>query len=280
MKMQQLTRQLLDVNRSLLEKQARLDEDLQAAVIIQQTLIPQEPPAVTELDIAWRFLPSDWVGGDVFHVFQLDEKNVGLYVADVSGHGVPAAMVTVFVSHSLSPQGDLLLERGNFINTRSARPPGEVLHWLDEEYPFERFHKHFTICYAVLDFTTGKLRYSSAGHPMPVLLRKDGEVEFLDRGGTIIGLGASMPFEEGTAKLQAGDRLFLYSDGVIDHSKMSGERYGEGRFIELLRATRTEPLEKVCERVVESLMEFGGRRAVRDDVTLLAAEFQPGMNSC
>jgi len=276
-KMRQLTRQLLEVNRSLLEKQARLDEDLQAAVYIQKTLIPETPPALPEVGIAWRFLPCERVGGDMFHVYQLDETHLGLYVADVSGHGVPAALITVFVSHSLSPAGDLLLDhKKNRRGQRRIRPPGAVLESLDREYPFERFHKHFTICYATLERANGVLRYSSAGHPMPILLRADGPVEFLDKGGAIIGLGASVPFEEGEVTLHAGDRLMVYSDGVVDFTNPEGERFGEGRLVELFGKTASDPLETVCETIVQRLTAFGEGRPLQDDVTLLTLEFRPG----
>ena len=145
---------------------------------------------------------------------------------------------------------------------------------LDGEYPIERFDRYFTICYAVLDCVDGRLQYSVAGHPAPVLLRADGSLEVLRAGGTIIGIGAPIPFEEEELTLGAGDWLFLHTDGILECAGAGGELFGEQRLHRTLLASHGEPLEAACDRVMSSLRRFGEGCPLQDDVTLLGIEFE------
>ncbi len=150
--------------------------------------------------------------------------------------------------------------------------PADVLAMLDREYPMDRFDKFFTISYIVLNTDTGQLRYSSAAHPMPVLIRSRGGVELLDKGGTVIGMGDMVPFEEGEKKMRRGDRLIIYTDGVVEYANRAGDFYGEERlYLELLKH-RKEPLNTYCKQIMDSLIAYGGGCRMQDDITLLALE--------
>ncbi len=266
-----LTQQLCSTNRELVAQADVLREDLAAAADIQRSLIPRSPPALPEIEAAWRFFPCDSVGGDIFHLTPLDEDHLALSIVDVSGHGVPAAMVTVSVAQSLSPHAGLVVRPAG---SGDITPPRRVLELLDREYPFERFEKFFTIGYAVLDLATGVLRYSGAAHPYPAVLRRNGTVELLEEGGTIIGLDGAVPFVEGKTTLERGDRLFLYTDGVIELQRPGGEAFGEDRLTACLAQVRHEALGAACDVVVETLRDFAGGRPASDDVTLLALEYR------
>ncbi len=178
--------------KDLLDKQKRLEEDLRAAASIQETLLPTNLPGWPELDIAWKFLPCELIGGDIFNVIPLDETHLGFYMLDVSGHGVPSAMVTVSVSQLMTPHSGYLSRKILSPPFHQLVSPGEVLKGLDAEYPFERFNKFFTIVYLLLDIPQRRIAYSSAAHPAPLLLHRDGGLELLDKGGTIIGLNGVM----------------------------------------------------------------------------------------
>lgn len=279
LKIRSLTRKLIQTNRELLEKQRRLDEDLKAAAVIQSSLLPTRTPYFRNVAVVWRFQPCDLIGGDIFNVLQLDEQHLGIYMVDVSGHGVPGAMVTVSVSQTLQP------ERGYLKRSRSDFPyyeivsPVEVCSALDRDYPIERFEKHFTIVYAVLDTKDGHLKYCSAGHPPPILLRADGRVELLDRIGTIIGLGGIVPFEEDERRLTAGDRLVFYTDGVVECQNEEGELYGQDRFLSLLQGLKKEPIACILDNVLDSLKVFAGGARFQDDVTLLGIEYKASVIS-
>ncbi len=278
LKIRSLTQKLIQTNKELMEKQRKLDEDLRAAAVIQQSLLPQEIPSVDNVRIAWRFQPCELIGGDIFNVFRLDEDNLGIYLLDVSGHGVPGAMVTVSVHQLLQPlQGDLVKKHKNSPPYYEITSPAEVCSILDHEYPIERFDKYFTMIYAVLDTNRGLVRYANAGHPKPVLLRADGNVEWLDKGGTIIGLGGMLPFEDEEKKLHSGDRLILYTDGVLECRNTGGQFYGEKRFLHALANAAGLPLDLLLGAILESLKDFAENTPFQDDISLVGIEIQePG----
>jgi len=270
-----LTKEIMGANRELLNTQRRLEEDLQAAAGIQRSLLPRETPNMENVAVAWRFMPCERIGGDIFNVVQLDDNQWSIYMLDVSGHGVPSALVTVSVSQMLHPSGGLLIQRAtSSCPQHDVRSPAEVLRLLDREYPMERFNKYFTITYLILDVKNGVVRYSNAAHPPPLLLRKDGRLEVLEEGGTIIGLGGLLPFEEGEKRIDPGDKLFIYTDGIPEYENKRGQLYGQERFVEILQQLRERPIAELVDGVIDALMAYGDHHPPRDDVTLLGIEMK------
>ncbi|OIP88864.1 MAG: hypothetical protein AUK55_15485 [Syntrophobacteraceae bacterium CG2_30_61_12] len=263
------------LTKDLMEKQARLDEDLKAAAGIQGSLLPRKLPDVENLEMVWKFTPCEMIGGDIFNVLRLDESHLGFYILDVSGHGVPSAMVTVSVSQMFQTHSGSLVKRqkGNPPFYEIVQPR-HVLQQLDREYPLDRFDKYFTIVYAVLNVHTGHLSYSNAAHPCPVLLHADGTLELLDKGGTIIGLDGAVPFEEGELDLHRGDKLFLYTDGLTEYQNDEGGFFGQDRFHDLLASLRDRSLSVILDRVYEAMTQFGNRVKLQDDVSILGIEFK------
>lgn len=267
-----------DRARALADKRQReLQDALQSAAQVQRRLIPTEHPDGETLKYAWHFMPCKRVGGDLFNVTRLDEETVMVYLLDVSGHGISSAMVSVAVHQSLSPHTGQLPKRQTSVPPFYAiTPPAMVMQRLEEEYPFERFEEFFSLVYLLISPGLEKIRYCCAGHPPPLLLRRDGGVERLDRGGTIIGLGHLLEFEEGEVVLGAGDRLFLYTDGVTEHGPPGGGAFGETRLTRALRQARDRPLEDTVNSLInETLRAFGGEQPFQDDVTLIGIEAVP-----
>ena len=321
-------KKLKRLNQELLDKQKRLDEDLVAAAEIQKSLLPQKIDSAENLEVAWEFEPCEHTGGDIFNMFQLDDDHWGIYMLDVSGHGVQAAMVTVSVSQFLQPNSGHLLSRKTgksattygSTTTRKAggldftaiggkrqgqevpqslktnavepgakhpvwktqlRAPAEVLVALDKEFPFERFNNFFTITYLIINTKTGELRYSNAGHPHSIVLRKNGTLELLQKGGPAIGVGdfhllsgKENRFEEGHPQLNPGDKLFVYTDGIVEYENPDGEFYGTDRFYEALKSIQGESVTDIVGNSVKSLMDFGNNAKPQDDITLLGLEFK------
>ena len=121
---------------------------------------------------------------------------------------------------------------------------------------------------------TDHLRYSNGGHPPPLLLRNNGSVERLSDGGTVIGIGKLVDFEEGQNRLYPGDRLFMYTDGITEHLGTSGEVYGEQHFLEQLLDQKGKPLHETTREALIAMREFGGSTLPIDDVTLIGMEFK------
>jgi sigma-B regulation protein RsbU (phosphoserine phosphatase) len=273
LRLRQLTRSLLQANAALQERQSRLEEDLRAAADIQRALLPKEGLSLPGVSLAWHFAPCEAVGGDLFGALVLDDRSLGFYILDVSGHGVPSAMLTVSAAQSLTPGGGIVCRREPDSLLARAVPPAEVLSALDREYPFERFERYFTISYLVLELEGGTLRYSSAAHPPPLLLHPDGTLREMTEGGPILGAGLGPAlFEEGQRQLHGGERVFLYTDGIPEFEDPGGRLFGRDSFCRVLRETASLSLAAACEQVAAALREFGGTRAPQDDVSLLAFE--------
>jgi sigma-B regulation protein RsbU (phosphoserine phosphatase) len=277
LQIRKLTASLVQANRDLVAKQKDLDADLRAAADIQSSLIPRSSPDVNSLDMAWRFVPCSTIGGDIFNVVPLDDDHLAIYVVDVSGHGVPAAMVTVSVAQSLTQHAGIVIEpRSRRVEDGAPsviRAPSNVLELLDEEFPMDRFDKYFTMVYMVLNTKTGVVRYCNAAHPQPIVLRRGGRVELMEAGGTIVGLGGVMPYDEGELVLEYGDRIFMFTDGIAEFTSESGEEYGEQRLAELLCDRSVDSVQAACDGVVSALGDFGRGRPPNDDITVLGLEF-------
>ncbi len=268
---------LMEAHRDLEDKRRLLEEEIRGVAVIQQSLLPQSPPRMEGVEIEWRFRPSHLVGGDIFNVFRLDEHSLGLYMLDVSGHGIPSAMVTVSVSQMLQPQLGALLKR------RIPAPPHyeivspeKVIAALDEEYPFSRFKKYFTLTYMILDVAEGFLSHCNAGHPPPILIRSQGRLELLDTGNPLVGLGGVWSFNGERVKLERGDRLLLYTDGVIEHRNERGQFFGLDRLCQMVNKSRSRPLERALNDLLAGVLDFGGPVSPRDDVSLLGVDFKAG----
>lgn len=150
----------------LMSKQRRIEEDLRAAGSLQRALLPKELPNHPLLEFAWKFQPSEEIGGDLLNAFNLTEESVACYIVDVSGHGVPAALVTFSIAQ--------LLQNMRLKEQSACQHPQAVLTALCKEFPFERFGKFLTMVYLICDTKNGILRYCNAGHPYPILVREGG----------------------------------------------------------------------------------------------------------
>ncbi len=273
LRLRQLTQALQSLNRDLVAKQRSLDDDLSAAADIQGALIPRADLTLPGLALSWLFIPSLAVGGDIFNAQQLDAEHVAFYILDVNGHGVPAAMVSVLAWQSLSPAMGLVVRPGDGGTSASrVAPPAEVMCGLEREYPYERFERYFTISYLVLHLPSGRLAYSTAAHPFPILGREDGALQTLEEGGSIVGLGLGL-YDEGEVRLRQGDRIFLYTDGIVEYRAPTGEFFGEERLHDVLRSARDRPLCDVETLLRSALLSFGAGAPAEDDISFLVCEY-------
>jgi len=269
------------LNKELTWRQERIEEDLAAAADIQSSLLPRKMDSIDHLAVAWKFKPCDKIGGDIFNLSRLDDDHWGIYMLDVSGHGVPAAMVAVSVFQNLHPQaGRILMKSGDAQQGHAFRSPADILDKLDLEYTFDRFNNFFTINYVLLNTATGNFTCSSAGHPPPIIVRQNGALDVLTSGNPPIGtrdlrlVEEQITFPEEMRQLNSGDKLLLYTDGLFEYQNHQGEFYGNERFHRQLRDLKDRPVAELVDMLFQALMEFGNGRAPKDDISLLGVEFR------
>ncbi len=272
-------KQLKQLNRDLLWQQKRIQQDLDAAADIQKSLLPNNTNIVDRANVAWFFEPCDKIGGDIFNMIQLDDDHWAIYMLDVSGHGVPAAMVTVSVSQLMQLHTGFLMQRGPGSSAKvNIKSPVEVMNALDREFPFDRFNNFFTINYFILNTSTGNLNYANAGHPKPVILRKTGTLEELESNGPPIGIRSlnlnenQISFDEQQAQISSGDKVILYTDGLVEYYNENEEFYGNHRFYNRLVELNGASIKDIINESIKSLKAFGKNKKPADDITLLGFE--------
>ncbi|WP_421903663.1 SpoIIE family protein phosphatase [Maridesulfovibrio sp.] len=249
------------------EKARIIKEDLAAAAYIQKSFLPQETCTLGNVCLSWMFKPSGDVGGDMFNLVPLDDDKTAFYLLDISGHGVSAALAAVSVSRLLSRSDHFTALQNKVI------PPSELLKQLDADFPIERMNKHFTMFYSVISKSERTLTYSSAGHLPPLLLRKNGDIEHLEKGGSVIGLNVGIPFEQDTVSFHPGDRLISYTDGLSEYESPTGEQFGAPRLESCVLNHSSEGSVRLLDCVYDEMLAFGENQPLQDDVTLCCLEF-------
>jgi sigma-B regulation protein RsbU (phosphoserine phosphatase) len=281
-----LERGLAERNRELHVANLRMKADLDAAVKVQAALLPSASPHVPGYDFAWLFSPSAELAGDIFNVFRLDDRYVGLYVLDVSGHGVAAALLSVTVSRFLFPIPDptsLLWERNTGGEQCRLTSPARVAKRLSERFPFDTTtSQYFTLVYGLLDLHEHRFRYVSAGHPQIVHHREGHDPVLLEASGFPVGVGPD-EYDEYSVNLAEGDRLYIYSDGVPETMNAAGELFGCPRMIDALRGAaaplhvgaRANSAERSLRGLSAAIRSWSELERGQDDQTVLCVERCP-----
>jgi phosphoserine phosphatase RsbU/P len=275
LKLRRLQTALEDTNARQANVNDRMSRDLRAAAKIQETFLPRVVPRVPGADFAWIYRPCDELAGDGLNVIPLGDGLIGLYILDVSGHGVAAALLSVTMSRLLSPPSEpcSILSRGGDLGNRfDVTPPAEVAARLNRLFPFDSATEQFaTMVYGILNATTGEFRYVSAGHPGPVHLPAGADPVFLESDGFPIGIGDDA-YVERSIRLGAGDRLYLYTDGIPESMNQSGQIFGNDRLLEVIGRGRSVPLQKSIDVLVEELVDWHKSERPQDDISVLAVE--------
>ncbi len=242
----------------------RLQRDLELAAQVQRSLLPKEFPRAAGLSFAACAQPAREIGGDFYDAFQLDDRHVGLLIADVSDKSIHAAIF-------------MAIARALFhTEVRRTLSPGDVVqavHQLLLDVSSED-NMFVTVFYGVLHLDTLHLTYVRAGHDRPLLLRRDGKLETLPGAGRFIGMLENLIVEERSIDLQRGDRLIMYSDGVVDTRNTADEAYGFDRLAEIVRSCPGLPAEAITAAIMDSAMAFQGSAPQFDDITLLVAAIE------
>jgi len=244
-----------------------MKRDLEIAREIQHWLVPEKPPQIPGLDIAFRTRPQNTVAGDYYDAFLRSDdfgspasRRLLVVVADVAGKSVPAALLMATFQASLQTL---------------AAAPTSLLELVLALNRYACAHSlggaRFTTAFlAELDLDTRALTYVSAGHNPPVLRRASGAVERLEAGGLPLGIKANASYESGASVLKPGDLLVIFTDGVVEAENEAGDEYGEDRMLGLLAATVPgESAAATLNRLMSSVDTFVGATRQHDDITCL-----------
>ncbi len=250
--------ELLETQGALLKAQKRLSDELAEAAKYVRSLIP--PPCAQPVAIDWRYLPSEQLGGDSLGYHFLEEEKVALYVLDICGHGVGAALLSVVLLDVL---------RSRALPGVDFSDPAAVLEALNREFPFQRHGRFFTIWYGVLDLGRRQLTFSTAGHPPAVLVGSGGEISLLSTRGMATGCMIDARYENRISQLQPNDSLYVYSDGAYE-LRNAEEMLSVDDLALIFKDA--SPAVNPLDEVLKELRRRGGSETFADDVSLLAVK--------
>jgi len=237
-------------------------------------LHPTGFPDVAAMEFAANFVPSAFGSGDIYNIFQLDEKNIGLYNIDVSGHGFAASLFSASLKQKL--EQDLEFCGWTKVSQTeqpycTIRSPLEVANTLDKEDILGKFGRFFTMVYAVVNIKDGLVSYYRAGHNLPLVVHDNEQSEFVQGGGGPIGLGLSLKRDKGQEiKLSPGDQFILFSDGLTDaYSPKTNSRYGLDRLRKTLTGHYSLTLEESFSSLISDVKAFVGKDSFSDDISII-----------
>ena len=236
----------------------RIEAELELASEIQRNLLPESPPVLDGYEIAAMSTPARQVGGDYYNFIKEDEDHLAVIIGDVSGKGVPAAILMAVTTAGLHVIEDPLL-------------PVRMEKLNDLLYESTNTWQYTTLFYASLNIKAKLLTTVNAGHNPIMVVTKNGELKFLEEGGLAIGMFESEISEYVSEQMQlsSGDMVVLYTDGIPDATKEDEESFGDERFTEIVMQNRGKSAEEIKDAIYDEVIKFVGDAPQFDDLTLL-----------
>jgi len=274
-----LRRELAEQNASLNRLNEKLgaayktiQSDLQAASALQAGLMPKISEVHPSFCLDWMVLPSSFLAGDNLNYFMMQERYLIFYHLDVAGHGIPSALLSVTLNHLLSPQpGSPMVRFDPQLELKRIVPPVDVVSELNRRFQ-PQGDGYFTMIYGVLDTKTREVRFCQAGHPIPMQVSRDGTITPVGDGGFPVGLWPDMTYEETTTTLNPGDRLVLYSDGLLECANSEGVAYSMDQLKELLVQTIGLSPKAALQAIQKDIENWCEGKSFPDDVSMLIIE--------
>jgi sigma-B regulation protein RsbU (phosphoserine phosphatase) len=247
--------------RRTLKRDQQLNEiqnELEVARRIQLSILPAEFPQSVHFQIASRYLPMTSVAGDFYDYVVSDDHQVGLLIADVSGHGVPAALIASMVKLAASSQRSTADDPASFLKGMNAALCGNTQ------------SQFVTAAYVHLNAQSGELRYSAAGHP-PMLLLRNGAITRVEENGLMLAAFDFASYANAVHKLESGDRILLYTDGIVEAANASGDFFGQDSLGDLLKSTAKLSSSSAADSIMTSVRRWSARQD--DDLTVLVCDY-------
>jgi two-component system cell cycle response regulator len=241
------------------EKSGGIRQDIELAERVQRGLLPKQLPESDIIKFAWEFKPSVCVAGDIFNVVEIDESKIGFYMLDVMGHGISATFRGVAIT--------------NFLKIMSFNRPSAVLKELNKFFISQFNEEDFaTFFYGVINTENLVLDYGRAGHCPPILIPAEGQIIELRDGGPAIGFAKDNEYKDYSLKLNSGDKVFLYTDGITTVRGEDRKVYSKARLLDFINLSKNKNISELVKDVINEITLFCGGQKTQDDSTILAIE--------
>ena len=239
-----------------------LEEELFMASKIHRALLPQSAVRIDGFDVGVRSIAARSVGGDYFDFLSGEDDAVRVIIADTMGKGLPAGLLMSNIQGALR------------ILAEDIESPAALMARLNKiicrNVAVVKFVSMVCVSIKPLSNKRTAIGYTNAGHCLPILVRKNGDIERLETTGGVLGVHEDFSFEEGAIVLSIGDLLLLYTDGITEAENESGEMFGETRLVEFAKTNNNQPSEKLIESLLQEVRRFSGKAELDDDCTVMA----------
>jgi len=249
----------------LKERNQTMEKDYKLAQLVQNELLIKKLPELDYLNMHYKYLPLEKVGGDFFKFIQ-DDNTLGIFIGDVSGHGVASALFHSLINSSIEK-----------ISLKHLNSPSRFVKTLNLDLYGHMTSYFITAIYGIFkkNPVTHKIDfiYSNAAHPSPIVIKKDGTIKSYDTSGRIIGIVKEYDFKENTISLSKGDRLFLYTDGIPEASNSNREMIGfEEQLLTLIKKSQQPELDKSLDNIIDNINNFRMETPLSDDLFIIGIE--------
>lgn len=255
-----LEEKILERSAKILEQNAFFEMQLEMAGRLQRSLLPSAPPQIAEAHIATLYLPTMGVGGDIYDFRMNTSSGLGMFIADVSGHGIAAALIASMLKMSLN-RWDIYLDQ-----------PSGLFREIHAALSDKIGNNFVSACACYIDINKGTFRYAVAGHPIPIIVSANGTFQQTENRGHVISNLFSSNFSDTEITLAPGDKIILYTDGIVEARNSKGELFGEKRFFDILAQNANLPPRKLCEIIHHEILAHIGERQ-EDDITMVIAQY-------
>jgi len=243
-----------------------LNTELEMARQIQLSILPHSIPKLAGLDIAAHYLPMTSVAGDFYDFIQVDDKHIGILIADVSGHGLPSALIASMLQVALTGQAG------------HASEPDKVLLGLNRALCGKFTHNFVTAAYVYVDLENNRMRYGGAGHPPMLQWRNStGKATQVLENGLVLGIIDETNYEALEFPLEPGDRYVLYTDGILEAANSAQEQFGADRLMSFMKNHKHLEAEPFSQTLLEDLSGWSNQtvdQGQQDDITLLVIDYK------
>lgn len=253
----------------------RVTEDLSYAAKIQSSLLPKALD-LDNISVVGEFKPAQFLAGDGFDYFPLNDRVYAFYSLDVVGHGSAAAMVSFAVQMLLNPKQDGMCQKqlvsANSLNESVLNTLKELNHnfYLDHTTP-----QYFTMIYGLIDVATGNVCFGQAGHPPPILMDfTTRETSLHGKGGMPVAMFDNPLFGVYECEMKPGDRLHVYSDGITECRNHADEEFGSENLARCIKASAKLPIQQSAKSIIDEILNWNGTEFLEDDVSLLILELK------